>query len=1102
MSTKIITKSAVSYLRECFTADHSSHKVEDVFSTKTQHLLVSKLCCDAISPSYGSKVLPVIESYRREKVFRHYTYFIVGREKVNRYGKNKSLTFCAPLFIYDAAIIRNAERGSDYDYSKVIEQSSLTINDPLLNIWQEDRALQDTLADKLQLIVEQDMDKSSAQQTSEKILAALVESNPEVRVSLKPCFFDNKASFNKAFKNINTGEHYLVALQACALVERSPSTRGILDELSNLINSEQYSACLNSSLSSFFDKDSIDNITAIKPANYQHIPGFLSKAQKQALDCAAESTLSLLIGPPGTGKSYTIACVALERFMQGETVLIVSKNEHAIDVVKEKITDTFGLSHSSIMRAGTKGYHKELKQHLDCILQRNSCSGTHDSNNHELASLASLEIAIAQINKDIKAAERQLMERFRRAEKEGDLLHKIESNEVRFRWLNQCRLWLSQHYSYRQGLLQESLKNIQQLHKQREALLAKTIDKRAQDKITYTLHHHRRQLAGFNSAIRARTSTRQDKILSELDFSILLESMPIWLCSLEGLHKALPLTCELFDLVIIDEATQCDIASCLPALQRAKRAMVVGDPKQLRHISFLSKLRQNTIKLNYPDLEDVDINYRDHSLIDLALANIINQSSIVMLNEHYRSVPDIIRFSNEYFYDGKLRLMTDKPAIESRKSIEIVFTEQGKRIDGVNEQEAAAVINKIRELITEQLDILSEYKLSIGVLAFFRAQAEYIQDEIFKNFDLDEIMAHKLRCGTAYAFQGEERDVIILSCGVDQDSPAGSFNYINRPDVFNVAVTRARVLEFVYLSCPFDKLPETSLLKKFVNAAANIKAVSLQPEKDIAQDIQAFIRALREDSYQVLLSYPIAGIEIDMIIMQGDEVLAVDLIGFGGKGTDAFHLNRYQIFERAGLSIIPICITNWRWQPLSVMNSISESFKVLIDKNTLGKVQREKNIGLWMKLVADEPVLAEQTRIIEGLLVAFKAHEVLELLSDIIDQYQKVVWVLNERLEPQELTHIRYKNACEQVYLSVLDNMQQWLDVRRLAGLELTNEQQAVLESYMANIQHSLLSLQDMALKWGSTVTKSQLANLNITEALVELNSLTERIGDYADSSH
>jgi hypothetical protein len=134
---------------------------------------------------------------------------------------------------------------------------------------------------------------------------------------------------------------------------------------------------------------------------------------------------------------------------------------------------------------------------------------------------------------------------------------------------------------------------------ERERLVAMLIRLINRERIQQTLHTHRNDLQTFLKAIRARTGGKQERLFQKVDFSVLLNTFPIWLVNLSAIYDVLPLKPELFDLAIIDEATQCDIASCIPIFQRAKRVVIVGDPKQLRHISFLSRSRQQFLAEKY-----------------------------------------------------------------------------------------------------------------------------------------------------------------------------------------------------------------------------------------------------------------------------------------------------------------------------------------------------------------------------------------------------------------------------------------------------------------------------------------------------------------------
>ena len=136
----------------------------------------------------------------------------------------------------------------------------------------------------------------------------------------------------------------------------------------------------------------------------------------------------------------------------------------------------------------------------------------------------------------------------------------------------------------------------------------------------------------------------------------------------------MPLIPEMFDLAIIDEATQCDIASCLPILQRAKRVAIVGDPKQLRHVSFLARSKQAILATKEGLSAEVadQLNYRSKSILDLAEETITEQQRVQFLDEHYRSRPDIIQFSNRHFYNSSLRIMTQNPELVRFRNIQVI----------------------------------------------------------------------------------------------------------------------------------------------------------------------------------------------------------------------------------------------------------------------------------------------------------------------------------------------------------------------------------------------------------------------------------------------
>ena len=135
--------------------------------------------------------------------------------------------------------------------------------------------------------------------------------------------------------------------------------------------------------------------------------------------------------------------------------------------------------------------------------------------------------------------------------------------------------------------------------------------------------------------------------------------------------KSCPPQPGLFDVVVIDEASQCDPALACVALMRAQRAVVVGDPHQLRHVCFLSHAREQAAFTQYELPAELRERFRyRRSLFDIA-ADAVDQQNLFFLREHFRSHPQIIGFSNHHFYDDALHLMTSRPARVPATAIQV-----------------------------------------------------------------------------------------------------------------------------------------------------------------------------------------------------------------------------------------------------------------------------------------------------------------------------------------------------------------------------------------------------------------------------------------------
>ncbi|WP_328634219.1 caspase, EACC1-associated type [Streptomyces sp. NBC_00356] len=247
----------------------------------------------------------------------------------------------------------------------------------------------------------------------------------------------------------------------------------------------------------------------------------------------------------------------------------------------------------------------------------------------------------------------------------------------------------------------------------------------------------------------------------------------------------------LFDLVVVDEASQCAIPHVLPLLFRAQRALVIGDPMQLTHITQTTPHREALIRrgngLRSDWLEKHRLAYRRHSAFHAAEQS---AGGTLLLDEHFRCHPHITGISNNFFYDGGLTVLTDirgRPALSERPAV--IWTDVTGRAarppfggSWVNEAEIRKVQDSVRYLL-EQLPP----EATVGVVTPFTAQADTLRKRL-RPYDEE-----RLRIGTVHTFQGGERDVMVFSLVAGEGMHPGAVEWIGgQLNLWNVAITRAR----------------------------------------------------------------------------------------------------------------------------------------------------------------------------------------------------------------------------------------------------------------------------------------------------------------------
>ncbi|WP_111980064.1 DEAD/DEAH box helicase [Algibacillus agarilyticus] len=895
-----------SYYRDCYKADSTDLNLWNLNKLKSadkltltgqDELRTGFLTHLPIPADFAEPLSKRVEMYQRERVLLYVSFLVVGKIEIK--GEIKQVV--SPLIFNEAHLTANnsptGQTTNDNQYYALsTEQSMPEVNQALVDLLLAEQADDPTVLTML----------NNADVREPSFWTALLKNSPLNIDYLSLLNFPTLANNDDIKTALRKKSPSILPVSMLVFIERSTSSRGVLHELDSISTHDEISAPLAQLI-----KPHTVKYKNNKNLKYDYLPGLLSKPQQALISIAAHQAIGCASGPPGTGKSYTIAAIAAEHMARGESVLIVANNDAALDVIGSKLETNFNLNDVSI-RAGQKIFLKQFKNYIADLL----AGYFSDALNQQPDAC---EKQLKNTNKLLQKIEKRFIHFCKKAITRGQRLKNLQQKDNS--WL--YRLYLKWAQRQIKQLVDQwaALDSINEQHLNREALASQYLSALKNKNLKKLVDKHRTSLQAFNKAIRSRSSKRQFELFDTIEYPALLSAFPIWLVSLNSLYRVLPLKTEMFDLVIIDEATQCNIASCLPALYRAKRAMIVGDTKQLRHYSFLAKHKeaQLMVKNKVSTEHHAVVSYRDNSILDLTLSVLTNTNQLAFLDEHFRSKPELIHFSNVHFYQNKLKIMQHRPCTRSGfLEIEQVKGERDKA--GINLIEAQCVIAAIKQQITD--DEQTGYVHSIGVISPFRHQAEFIAQLIESEFTQQDITQHQLRSASPFGFQGEERDIMLISFAVDNQAKRASA-YLNKPDVFNVTITRARQKQILFLSIDEQNLNEKSLLKKYINSATEFSA-NHQTALKLDTFQSEIISELNKKNIETWPGYTLANNDIDVLCRYKNRYLALDLIGYPGSWGNYFELNTYKLLKRANIDILPISYGLWVVEPNTCLTKIIE----------------------------------------------------------------------------------------------------------------------------------------------------------------------------------
>ena len=446
-------------------------------------------------------------------------------------------------------------------------------------------------------------------------------------------------------------------------------------------------------------------------------------------------------------------------------------------------------------------------------------------------------------------------------------------------------------------------------------------------------------------------------------------AVPCWVLPQWRVSETIPSEVGLFDLVIIDEASQSDIWA-LPVLLRGKKLLIVGDHKQVSP-SAIGTAEEKIKELIQRFLQNQPFGSQmtpEKSIYDLA--SVIFASNSVMLKEHFRCVPAIIEFSNREFYQNDIVPLRIPHATERLDPPLIdVYVKGGFRKGDVNDPEAQAILLEINEILADpSLD-----GRTIGVVTLLGTeQAAHIHKLVTTHISPIEVVNRQIAVGPPPVFQGRERDIMLISMVL----APGDHSAQNRADQnqrFNVALSRARDREYLFRSVDHTAFAEDTLNGRLIRHfrepfRQDVRSSRVLRERCESDFEREMFDELVKRGYRIEPQVRCGGFRIDLVV-EGREGrrIAVECDGdrFHGPGQWAEDMARQRVLERAGWTFWRCFASNFRRHRTALLDDLFTTMSNL-GIEPLGSDGVDNTVWVYSKEVDPYAVAHEEDEEVYG----------------------------------------------------------------------------------------------------------------------------------------
>ncbi|MCY4497255.1 MAG: AAA domain-containing protein [Rhodospirillaceae bacterium] len=712
------------------------------------------------------------------------------------------------------------------------------------------------------------------------------------------------------------------------LAERSAFNLALLDELRRLQSRTDWA---NTAAAHLLPGGFAPRQDRPSPSGPLAAPLSCNRSQEETLQRLRREPLTIVTGPPGTGKTQLDVNAVTNAWLDGDKVLVTSTNNGAVDVAVERAERDIccGL----LIRTGRRVEREQVPGRITAALgQAKKHAGNQAEARAELKRITDerarlMEHLTRLDNLDdelLSVAEELETTRSNLTATAGSLwpgIHsaapQLESERIGRRADRLLRAWFFRRFRARR--LRRQLGCIQDAPVEQIVTWAE-LDQR-QSRLNHQLgigrdeyrqveavvgnpatgipDHDRKWADASRCAIIAETATRIRSAAGRLStvsmapagggafrnaLANALSDLRGWACTALSASPNFPLEAGLFDLVIVDEASQCSLAAVLPLAYRARRLAVVGDPCQLQPIvpvgdGLLQKIAEEA-GFDGDDLRRRGIHHKSGSAYFAFEYAARESNPPVLLDEHYRCHPHIARWFNRTFYNDELTVLTkvsEKDRTILWRDVEGEAERPLTDKSWCNRAEAGQAV--------EQLGVLLKLGLSVGVVTPFAAQGQLIERLAERRFGRATLDEAGFVCGTAHRLQGDERDAVVISPVLASGMPRNSARWIEgERNLLNVAVSRTRRALIVLGHPSIGELgsPTLASLRAYLRDELGREANDAPPLAEFRIDSrseQLLFDAMQHHNLRPYGKLNVEGYELDFALMEHGIRLNIEVDG-------------------------------------------------------------------------------------------------------------------------------------------------------------------------------------------------------------------------------